>query len=108
MYGCLVKYPNDCTAIYDSEGSVFEVFYNTVGQYTGVKDENGTEIYEGDIVRHWGHCRNENTAVTFEKGAFIIGFRDIGLYPKEPRYLRHYAKHIEVVGNIHQNRDLLE
>ena len=69
-----------------------------VMQYTGLKDENGREIYEGDIARHatWGDIYE----VIFEDGGFYVlssyDFQTINEYP------------LEVIGNVYENPELLE
>lgn len=75
---------------------------NTVGQYTGVKDKNGKEIYEGDIIRFI----EENCLVNYvEKDC---AFR-IEVDSRISTALRKvHSKDYEVIGNIHENSELLE
>ena len=74
-------------------------------QYTGCKDKNGTEIYEGDVVKVEGD--GEIYRVKWIRSGF-------GLEPRynSPRYpvLGNVELHrkIEVIGNIHENPELLE
>lgn len=72
---------------------------DTVGQYTGIKDKNDKEIYDGDIVRYF---KDELGIVKFVAGSFIIdgntcyeSFLELG-------------GEIEIVGNIYENKDLLK
>ena len=84
----------------------FDDFYepsNIWMQYTGLRDKNGKEIYEGDIVK----VGNNTCFVVFEDGAFR-------LKSKQFKYIdcvlqEHISTRIgEVIGNIYENPELLE
>lgn len=68
----------------------------TIEQYTGLKDKNGREIYEGDIISFHDYG---SFAIKFHKGCFRLGSGDL-LYA-------YPSSAIEVIGNIHENPELL-
>lgn len=87
-----------------------EVDPETVGQFTGLYDKNGKEIYEGDILRFGnspsGICEakwNESIAAFCIRFSFEneLGCRPLGNWVKCERS-------IEIIGNIHDNPELLK
>lgn len=68
-------------------------------QYTGLKDENGVEIYQGDIVRTFG----ESFVVFYSQEQVGYLLKDIDGCLETIRSYR-----VEVLGNIYENPELLE
>lgn len=84
---------------YDSECS--EVIPETVGQYTGLTDKNGKKIFEGDIVKNeYGYIG----LIVMKTCRYYIEWQS-GNFSND---LYVFADSLEVIGNIHDNPELLK
>ena len=127
--------PQSCAG---KDKMVYEIISDTIGQYTGLKDKNGKEIYEGDILRveeFWNESgpieiseeflrvfdledlkgekqREYTTPVSWEDGAFVISVNRKGDTDLSALFgdmrLSFPIFVFEVIGNIYDNPELVE
>ena len=86
---------SNTTTIYHSFGDVIE-------QYTGLKDVNGKEIYEGDLVRLTYDLEDPIYKVIFDEAKFEISGGGV-CYDLGEEFIN-----CEVIGNVHDSHELLE
>ena len=120
-FGSLVTWQNGYVEIIDEKENKagrekITVLPKTVGQFTGLKDKDGKEIYEGDIIT----IKYDKEEVYVRKliryipelSAFCsANIKELGLkfiYPYSSITQEYINElHFEVIGNIHDNPDLL-
>lgn len=92
---------------------VSPVVTNTVGQFTGLCDKNGKEIYEGDILMCIGQ-REDNKErkylrkVLFKNGSFCMSVPEYGVNSSLYAHVVNGKLNWEVIGNIYDNPELME
>lgn len=127
IYGYIIEEKNkDKSKYYITKhceiGSWYYVKTETIGQYTGLKDKNGKKIFEGDIIRLDDDYRKlissanakteedlvrKDCLVGFKEGSFMF-CRSKYFIDEFDSYLWLTEKHCEVIGNIYENKELVE
>lgn len=95
----------------NAPNEAWKVIPETVGQFTGLLDKNGKEIYEGDIVSVKDFTNVSSSyigKVIFRGGQWCVEYyKEYRCCP--PLFFDDFAdKKTEVIGNIHDNPELLE
>ena len=92
-------------SVYSNGYWVYKVDAKTVGQYTGLTDRNGKNVFEGDIVNiiFDDGARHKACVVVFHNGGFCVkwGKAYISLQ-------KNIVYEFELIGNIHDNQELLK
>jgi uncharacterized phage protein (TIGR01671 family) len=117
---------SDKTASIDAEPTeesiLWAVLPETVGQYTGLTDKNGKKIFEGDIVKNDWCFMCGNSVVKFDQYKPLdigneyqqghLGFYLEHIHKADKRSVRkdimYFANNCEIIGNIHDNPELLK
>ena len=127
VYGDLIhkRHDKESVLIQDYTGLGSDVDIITIGQYTGLKDKNDKEIYEGDIVE-WVFFYERLGAnmgvkecdtivkgiIRWRQGGFILevvenDFENAGYYSISALYTDTEAD-VEIIANIHDNPELIK
>jgi len=100
--GLAIKEPYECGASH-----IWCIDPETVGQYTGLKDKNGTKIFEGDIVDFSDRSDGDSYGVVqYDAEETEFGIVYDSIYKGLGRH--YHSRDIEVIGNIYDNPKLLE
>lgn len=96
----------------------YDIIPESISEFTGLTDKNGTKIFEGDIIKAWGQ---RPMYVHFNEETLTLEMTDVGVPIFKVNHLLNTMDlaevqveavvgemHTEVIGNIHDNPELLK
>ena len=113
LYGGIVHHADDYGMVDSTSNMGYLdpelVIPETVGQYTGLTDKNGKKIFEGDIVKCISRFDAKDMVVIFEAAEFhLVDCQRYKNYTECCGYRHFGTLETEVIGNIHDNPELVE
>ena len=105
VYGGVAQFNEERAIIYQTEPEFhkFSVYADTVGQFTGLTDRNGKRIFEGDIIQSVETGETGIVQWFPEHSAFMVWC----ISSNEIGFLYECSSIMEVIGNIHDNKEIL-
>ena len=105
-----------------AEGKSHNVVVESVGQYTGLTDKNGTKIFEGDIVKNewcfikgnsivrFGEYKSLDSSNNYQCGHLGFYLEHISDFNKRTvrKDIMYFANKCEIIGNVFDNPEMLE
>ena len=117
IFGDLLQYAGGTQIWEDTEHGKFnaQVFPETIGEFTGLCDRKGVEIFEGDVVRgcseYFGNgSLNCRALVVYAGGQFMLSFGESVeecAVAEDVEALISWSAEVEIIGNVHDNPGLL-
>ena len=103
--------PSESVHVFCYRGNFFNEAKFILMQFTGLKDKNGKEIYEGDVIkfsRYWSDHFEVTTG-----SVFFFEDEAVYLYTHGPKVIEfptlgEISKEVEIIGNIYENPELVK
>lgn len=101
-------------ASWEEAYSLYAVHPDTIGQYTGLKDKNGKEIYEGDILEYIGKRKDNMNKVyrrkcVFHEGMFALLSKELPAYSALNYHCMEDGRSAwRVIGNTYDNPEMMK
>jgi uncharacterized phage protein (TIGR01671 family) len=97
--------------VYNPLNSPEEYPLNECEQFTGLRDRNGVEVFEGDVISIENAMGKKSIGIVeFTDGCFDVRIKDSFIFGRMRDYLKCFTinRAAEVIGNVHENSELLD